>query len=228
MTVTAPSAKTAEPSPHRFAYLLAAQLALIVLYPFVFGDRPQPGLSGALTLALFVAAFWAVAGERRIRIVAALLAAPAIAGNLLTVAAPRFQTFVPGILFGILFLAFVTLVIFRGVVMSPEVSRETLYGAIAGYLLLGLTWAWAYGLVEQLRPGSFRSLVSPDVRLTGPEFTFLSFITLTSVGYGDIVPLGGHARSLAVLEAITGQMYLAIFMARLVGLYTQGSRPRER
>src|SRR5207247_8840189 len=96
----------------------------IVLYPFVFGDRPQPGLSGALTLALFVAAFWAVAGERRIRIVAALLAAPAIAGNLLTVAAPRFQTFVPGILFGILFLAFVTLVIFRGVVMSPEVSRE--------------------------------------------------------------------------------------------------------
>src|SRR5206468_6429646 len=102
-----------------------------------------------------------------------------------------------------------------------------LYGAVTAYLLLGLTWGLAYALVERLHPGSFRSPVDTD-GLAGPVLMFFSFITLTSVGYGDIVPLGGHARSLAILEAITGQMYLAIFMARLVGLYTQGSRPRER
>jgi len=98
------SEEAVERGSYRYAYLLATLLTLIVIHPFLAGERPRPGLSGALTLAIFL---------------------------------------------------------------------------------------------------------------------FLSFVTLTSVGYGDIVPLGGHARSLAMLEAIAGQMYLAIFMARLVGLYSQ-------
>lgn len=72
-------------------------------------------------------------------------------------------------------------------------------------------------LVERFQPGSFRSS-SPDAALGGPEFTFPSFVTLTSVGYGDILPASGFARSLASLEAVAGQVYLAIFVARLVGL----------
>ena len=212
---------------YRFVYLLAAQLALIVLYPFLAGDQPRPGLSAALALAVFAAALWVVAAERRVRVVSVALAAPAIVGCLLTVVVPGFRWLLPGLGFGMLFLAYVTGVIFRGVVASGEVTRETLYGAITAYLSLGVTWAWAYALVEHVLPGSFRSLLVPDGRVAGPEFTFFSFITLTSVGYGDIVPVGGHARSLAILEAVAGVMYQAIFVARLVGLY-QGSKPASR
>ena len=117
--------------------------------------------------------------------------------------------------------------IFRGVITSPEVTTETLYGAVTAYLLLGLTWGLAYALVERLYPGSFRSPVDTD-GLAGPVLMFFSFITLTSVGYGDIVPLGGHARSLAILEAITGQMYLAVFIARLVGIQGRGGSSTPR
>jgi hypothetical protein len=106
------------------------------------------------------------------------------------------------------------------------VTTETLYGAVAAYLLLGLTWGWTYGLVGLLQPGSFRSLVKPDGRVEGPEYMFLSFITLTSVGYGDIVPVSAYARMLAILEAVAGQMYLAVFIARLVGLHGQNVGPR--
>ena len=105
---------------------------------------------------------------------------------------------------------------------SHTVTRQTIYGAIAGYVLLAMTWALAYGLLEKLAPGSFPSVVK-DGLVTEPNFLFLSFITLTSVGYGDIVPLGEFARSLAILEAIAGVMFQAIFMARLVGLYAPGA-----
>ncbi len=104
-------------------------------------------------------------------------------------------------------------------------TTETLYGAVAAYLQLGLTWGQSYVLVELLRPGSFRSMIDPGGSAAWPDLMFLSFITLTSVGYGDLVPVSGHARSLAMLEAITGQMYLAVFIARLVGLHGQRRKP---
>ncbi len=218
-----PAVAAGEDTPvgaHRYAYLLATLLAFIIVYPFLVGDRPRPGLAGLLTLSIFITALRAVARERRTMIIAALLALPAFADNLLALAVPREQPLLPFYVSGILFFAFITAVIFHGVITSAEVTRDTLYGAITGYLMLGLTWAWAYGLIERLWPGSFRSLTT-EGPLVGPQFTFLSFITLTSVGYGDIVPISGQARSLAILEAIAGQMYLAIFMARLVGLYSQ-------
>jgi Ion channel len=189
---------------HRFTYLLAAEVALIVLSPLVAGDPPRPGIPSAFAIVVFLSALWAVGGDRPTTMIATVLAAPAI--GLSVVAAAGMQTPVlgPAIVFGILFLAFVTAVIARDVVTTRDVTTETLNGAIATYLLLGLIWGWAYGLVEQLHPGSFRSSVSPDGRVAGPEFTFLSFVTLTSVGYGDLIPVSGYARVLAILEAVAG------------------------
>ena len=216
-----------QPDHYRFVYLLTALLSLMVLAPFIAGDRPaeHPGVLAALGIAVFATAIGAVARTRGVRLIAAVLAAPAIAGNLMVVAAPAYHMMKPTILFGIVFLGFVTTVIFHGVVATEEVTTETLYGAVTGYLLLGLMWSEVYLLIEQLWPGSFKSLINPDGRLMGPDFAFFSFITLTSVGYGDIVPVGGHARSLAMLEAVAGQLYLAVFIARLVGLSGQRGRP---
>jgi len=227
-SVAPPTARTgAVRSPHRFLHLLAAQLGLILVYPFVADDRPMPAVAAGFVLAIFVAALWVVAGERRVRVVATLLVIPTIVANLLSAAAPDRYPILPAVAFGTVFLGFITVVIFRGVVQSRTVTTETLYGAITAYLLLGITWAWGYVLVEQLHPGAFRCASAADGRVVPPDLTFLSFITLTSVGYGDIVPVSRHARALAILEAVAGQMYLAVFVARLVGMHGRGAADRR-
>lgn len=97
---------------------------------------------------------------------------------------------------------------------GPMTTRR-IEGAIAVYLLLGFTWAQAYELVALWHPGAFSGAV--DGR-GSPPFTYYSFVTLTTMGYGDIMPVHPLARALAVLEALTGQLYLAILLARLVSL----------
>jgi len=221
MTARGP-ARPPEPTHYRFIYLLVAQFGLILIYPFVAGERSREGVGAAFVLVMLVAALWAVARDRRIVTIALVFAVPAIIGNVVTALTPGNPLFVPTVVFGLLFVVFVTSVIFRGVVMSPVVTTETLYGAITAYLFLGISWTWAYVLVELLHPGSFRSA---DGVVKPPDLTFLSFITLTSVGYGDILPVSPYARSLAILEAIAGQMYLAVFIARLVGLHGQSVEP---
>ena len=96
------------------------------------------------------------------------------------------------------------------------VTFHRIQGGIAAYLLLGVIWAQAFGLVDLLRPGAF----SGPVNVTGGPraWLYFSFMTLTTVGYGDILPVHPAARSLAMLEAVTGPLYVAILLARLVSL----------
>jgi len=101
-------------------------------------------------------------------------------------------------------------------VLRPgPISRRRIEGAIVVYLLLGFTWAQAYELVALWIPGAFAGAV--DTSGSTP-WTYYSFVTLTTMGYGDIMPVHPLARALAVLEALTGQLYLAILLARLVSL----------
>jgi hypothetical protein len=125
--------------------------------------------------------------------------------------------------------------ILRKVLLSRRVTRETIAGGICAYLLLGLIWACVFSLVGAAQPGSFPAELAHAkgevVRAHGNlmEYTYFSFVTLTTLGYGDIAPLKPAARSLAALEAVTGQLYLAILIARLVATYTSSrARGRER
>jgi hypothetical protein len=96
------------------------------------------------------------------------------------------------------------------------VTFHRIQGAVAGYLLLGMIWAYAYSLVALLRPDAFSGPVSPS---DGPRaFYYFSFVTLTTLGYGDVLPVHPAARSLAAFEAVTGPLYLAILITRLVSL----------
>jgi hypothetical protein len=99
---------------------------------------------------------------------------------------------------------------------AGPVTGHRVQGGIAAYLLLGLSWAQAYALLELLRPGSFSGAIG--VAGGHRAWVYFSFVTLTTVGYGDILPVHPAARSLAVLEAVTGPLYIAILLARLVSL----------
>jgi hypothetical protein len=114
----------------------------------------------------------------------------------------------------------ITLALFAWVVAaqvyrSGPVTYHRIQGAVAVYLLLGLTWASAYQLLYHLRPDAFTGNVDATVPQT---WIYFSFVTLTTTGYGDILPIHPVARSLAIAEAMTGQLYLAVTLARLVAL----------
>ena len=107
-------------------------------------------------------------------------------------------------------------------VLRPgPITTRRIEGAIAVYLLLGFSWAHAYELVVLWHPGAFTGAVEGR---GSPPWTYYSFVTLTTMGYGDIMPVHPLARAGAVLEALTGQLYLAIMLARLVSLELQSRR----
>lgn len=100
------------------------------------------------------------------------------------------------------------------VLRAGPVNLHRILGAVAVYLLLGLMWGAAYEVVSILLPGAFSSGQPNDAQ----HWMYFSFVTLTTTGYGDITPVAPVARSLAVLEAMTGQLFVAILIARLVSL----------
>ena len=103
-----------------------------------------------------------------------------------------------------------------------RVTADTIKGGVSAYIMLGFLWAILYGLLTQIDPNAF--VVSSE---TGMMFLHFSFTTLTTLGYGDIVPNGRYAAILTNSEAIVGQLYLVIFVARLVGLYIATESTKE-
>ncbi|MGI9260983.1 MAG: ion channel, partial [Woeseiaceae bacterium] len=105
------------------------------------------------------------------------------------------------------------------VAFGTEITFNRLVGAVCVYLLLGTIWALAYSLIGSLEPGSFKGLSPHDGRGWDSEWLYFSFVTMTTLGYGDISPVSATARALAYVQAIFGQFYIAILVAGLVSGY---------
>ena len=126
------------------------------------------------------------------------------------------------------FLVFLTMVIMFAVFRDETVTFDTIFGAVCAYLLLGVTWGAAYALLVVISPDSLS--VSPGLAHASgwgepisaftPVLQYYSFTTLATLGYGDVSPLSPGARALSVMEGLAGQLYLAVLVARLVGIHT--------
>ncbi|MDD1649611.1 MAG: potassium channel family protein [Methylococcaceae bacterium] len=207
---------------HPAAQFLGALLLALVTSPFT-ESLPDGDLIEALRLTVvLVSGVVAVGGRRRMLVAGILLAAPALVGkwvnHWLPALVPDWMFLVPAVLFVLLLLT-QTL---RFILLSPRVNSEVLCAGVAGYLLLGLLWSFAYILAARLNPGAFTFTAGPasDHLMKGFTAIYYSFITLCTVGYGDIVPASGAARMLAMMEGIVGTFYMAILVARLVSLHT--------
>ncbi len=113
------------------------------------------------------------------------------------------------------FVSFTGVYAIRDVMLRGLVGANELVGAICIYINIGVFWAILYFLLEQIAPGSFRNLLEPEPQLL--EFIYVSFVTLTTLGYGDVVPVSGTVRTLTYTEACVGQFYIAVLVAGLVG-----------
>jgi hypothetical protein len=195
---------------------------LFVATPFI-EDLPGGELIEAILMSLFfLSAVLAVGARRGTLLVTALLAVPALVGKWLNHLQP--QMFSPAIFLvsAIAFLAFIIIQILRFVLGTRQVNAEVLCASISVYLTLGLLWALAYRLVAFLTPTAFAFNSTQVVSQPMGGFTafYFSFVTLSTVGYGDITPVSNVARMLAVMESMTGTLYVAVLIARLVALYS--------
>jgi hypothetical protein len=131
-----------------------------------------------------------------------------------------------------LFLLYTTVTVLLRVFAEETVTTDTLSAALCVYLLMGYLWGSLYGLLFLLTPGGFQLPVgwtpareqgiATDVPMN--LMTYFSFTTLTTLGYGDVLPISGSARAAVILEAVLGHFYLAVLVARLVGLHIAGTR----
>lgn len=210
--------KSRRTNSHRFGILLASQVALIVVHPWVDASKERPGWFGMFALAVFLAGLYQVAEHKRIRRIATVLCVLAVSANILSLIGYRGPLLIPTSIFSMAFVAFITAVLLQSVISSARVTSDTLYGAVAAYLFIGILWGMAYSFVDTLAPGSLHMTANAGRRLVWTDYMFFSFVTVTTVGYGDVVPLGG-VRGLVMLEAIIGAMYPAILIGRLLTLY---------
>lgn len=120
-------------------------------------------------------------------------------------------------IFGALYSVYITSLILLFIMRQTEITIEIIKAAMSAYFLIGLMWSFVYLVIEVLRPGSFQA--ASGTPLNHDQFIYFSFVTLTTVGYGDVTPISNGARSLAILEAVMGQFYLAVTVARLVSIH---------
>jgi hypothetical protein len=201
--------------------LLVALVALFVSFPFIESLPSGALIESILLTVVLVSALLAIATRRRILIVAALLSLPALIGRWLNHYRPDLvppEVFLIG---GIVFVLFVVGNLLRFVLNAPSVNTEVLCASISAYLLLGLLWTLGYWLIAALIPDAFAFNASTvaDRSMKGLNGLYFSFITLSTVGYGDITPVSKVARMLAAAEATTGLLYVAVLIARLVALH---------
>lgn len=125
-----------------------------------------------------------------------------------------------------LFFGSASLLILRGITRTRQVTMDVVRGGICVYLLLGYFWAVLYGMVETFDPDAFSSSLLVDNSAT--RMIYYSFVTLTTLGFGDVVPVSPMASTLTILEALVGQLYPTIFIAILVGSYLSNQNNTDR
>src|SRR5215469_9115332 len=209
---------------HRFS---AVQLLIALGLFFTFAPFVEEIKGGDLIIAILLSLVLlsgvvAVAARRRIFFIALVLVTPAIVSRWINYFWPHVVHPAVFLTAGLVLIAFVVANLLRFVLRAPSVNAEVLCASISAYLMLGLMWTMAYWLVDQLTPGgAFSFNTNAGTRsINGFTGFYFSFITLSTVGYGDITPVSRFARWLAAMEAMTGLLYVAVLIARLVALYS--------
>ncbi len=205
---------------HPSAVLLAAQLAVVLAYPFLDGSTAGRATVGVFQMLVVLAAVWAVRRTPALSWVALLLGGPAVV--LTVVEAFRSDDWVvlASAVFHAPFYLFVSYAMLRYLFHDDRVTRDELFATGAAFTVVAWAFAYLYAAAQVIWPHSFIGYTSPDGGTDLPWFQllYLSFTTLTSVGLSDVYPVVDHARSLVMLEQVAGVFYIALVVARLVGL----------
>ena len=225
----------------RFIVLLCGLVIMIFASPIADKLRQgPPGLvSRLLILACFflmlLSAFFAISRSRRHVVVASILSIPSIVLQGVHAVRPIDQVGAWGDVFTVLYLWYIISLVIQALFQKRTVTADTICASLCVYLLLGLCWAYIYTLIEYQLPNSFsisdvHMSTSGKFNVSGSHMGFAvyySFVTLSTLGYGDVLPVNSISRAFSYSEAVAGQIYLAILVARLVGLHISQTLARD-
>jgi hypothetical protein len=198
----------------RFIYIIFAIVLVLLVSPFL---RPI-GLFGHLFNTLLIAMIplssgFALTGDKKTAIVILLIAAPFVILDGLNYFSPHRLLIIVAFSFATFLYFYIAILLTKRLLAIRVVTADLIYCAISIYLLIGVGWGGVYTIVEVISPGSFSG--TPE----SGDLLYFSFVTLTTVGYGDVLPLSTLGKRLAMLEAAMGSIYMAVIVAMIVGRY---------
>jgi hypothetical protein len=203
---------------HPSAVLLGAQLFAVLAYPFLDESTSGRVALGVLQPGIVLLAVYAVRRTLALTWVALLLGLPAVVFSVLEVVRPESDMIVVvSALVHAPFYFFVSYAMIRYLFHDDRVTRDELFATGAAFTVVAWGFAYVYAAVQVVWPGSFVGTGGPGDR-SWFDLLFLSFTTLTSVGLSDVMPVLPNARSLVIVEQVAGVLYVALVVARLVGL----------
>jgi Ion channel len=222
--------KTERPQS-RFLGLLICLLSLFIVIPFLGEFSPANLLAYFISSAILLFSIYSFINKKHILLISSFLAAPAFISNWASYLYQNSAIYFIKDALNAIFFGFIIVFIIIEIFKKKAVTLDLIYGSICVYLLIGVVWAFVYSALENIFPGSFHfsftkveqvsSLSTNHIPLM--TYVYYSFVTLSTLGYGDVTPVTPPAQSIATLEAITGQFYLAILVARLVGIYVSNN-----
>ena len=213
-----PASRLAKLLEQRCFFMFVALLALMVMMPFLVEGAYSRAVLGFLNLVILATAVAAVGRSRLTFVFALALGLPTFGFQLLALESGSAGHFALSWSFGAAFYAFTIAHLLHYVLRRDHMTADKLYGAVAAYMMIGIFWAFLFGVLQYFYPGAYAFHGTPKT-LELPDLIFFSFAVLTTAGFGDITPTLIQSRFPTILEALTGVMYVAILIARLTGVY---------
>jgi len=211
----------------KFTILLGLLLIYVVATPFFAQVINESLFLDIIFSAVMVSAILTLSQEKKSRIVVILLVLPCLVLLWLNLPDSSAEIFLAGTALQAVFNFFMVFIIMWLVFQAPVITRDILSASIVAYLFVALFFAKSFLVLEILSPGSFS--ISSDRIMTDPSvMKYFSFVTLTTLGYGDVVPISDQAKTMAISEALIGQIYLTVLIARLVGVYAAGHHTQKK
>lgn len=203
-----------------FFYLLC----LLIIYSvasslFVFHEQNKFFLSILFSLGI-LSCVYSVTRQTYLAFTTILLGIITLSSHwIITLSHPNSYFYLIFYITNIIFLLITTYFILYAVTLHQKITANSLMGAICGYFLIGFTWSNIYLLIATFDPLAFsHPLLSESIHVSAQQAFYYSFTTMTTLGYGDILPISHIARTCSWLEAVSGQIYLAVWISQLVGL----------
>ena len=209
-----------------FVYLLVSLLGFLIItailaqYPTLGGDQ----VLMLLLEATLIVGVWSLVRQRFWFMFGLILIAIGAINIMLDLVIQHSWAHYVNLLVALLFYLFTTFIAFRSLLTGDRIDLNMLMGSICVYILVGISWSIFYYFESMIHPGAFNGIGAAGGKEQFTELLYYSYVTLSTLGYGDVTPVTPIARTLAFLEALFGQFYIAILVASFVGMHLSTKR----